>query len=158
MTGLNRDRCYPSGIADTGGRQADSDAENAPGIEKHRRNGRCGGTQFAGFWTGDASTSMSRVGSAPQAVSFSRLNAVSCPTASLCMAVGFFGPTVPTTHPYTEMWAQVRTPLRGGVLSGVSCLRGPRCIAVGQAGGLDTRTVAEVWNGVRLSLTQTPNP
>jgi hypothetical protein len=89
---------------------------------------------------------------------------VSCSSGHSCLAVGSYAltsdskPLQVAARWNGRHWAQVRTPLHGGVLSGVSCVRGPRCIAVGQAGGLDTRTVAEVWNGARLSLMHTPNP
>jgi hypothetical protein len=89
---------------------------------------------------------------------------VSCASGHSCLAVGSYALSLYTKPLQVAArwngrhWAPVPTPLHGGVLSGVSCLRGPRCIAVGQAGGLDTRTVAELWNGARLSLMQTPNP
>jgi hypothetical protein len=89
---------------------------------------------------------------------------VSCASAGNCLAVGshtltFNGNPLQVAERWNgRHWKQVRTPLRGGVLSAVSCVRGPLCIAVGQAGGLDTKTLAETWNGVSLRLMTPRNP
>lgn len=99
------------------------------------------------------------------------LNAVSCPTATFCEAVGTFSNTVGTQVTLTEDW----TPTAGwkfqqspnaknaffDTLWGVSCLSATKCEAVGQYlngsnGFFDT--LAEVWNGHAWIVQPTPNP
>ena len=96
------------------------------------------------------------------------LGDVSCVSASDCLAVGSYTHTqfgLPVGTPFQmaegwngRHWQLVRTPMRGGALSAVSCVRGPVCIAVGQAGGLNTSALAEQWNGVSLQLMKARNP
>jgi hypothetical protein len=92
------------------------------------------------------------------------LTDVSCVGAGSCLAVGSYtlaygGKPLQVAERWNgRHWGPVRTPVRGGVLSAVSCVRGPRCVAVGQAGGLATRTLAEQWNGVTLRPMRTRNP
>jgi hypothetical protein len=93
---------------------------------------------------------------------------VSCSSADNCIAVSSFtrmhfafpvgSPFQIAEHWNGRHWSLARTPMRGGALSAVSCVRGPRCIAVGEAGGLNTRTLAEQWNGIGLQLMKTRNP
>ena len=81
----------------------------------------------------------------------------------ICLAVGSYrfsfgsAPLQLAEHLRGRTWKRVRTPEHRGVLAAVSCTA-LRCIAVGQAGGLNTRTLAERWDGIRLRLMRTPNP
>jgi hypothetical protein len=93
---------------------------------------------------------------------------VSCVSSNDCLAVSSYihmhftspvgSPFQVAEHWNGRRWSSVRTPMPGGALAGVSCVRGLRCIAVGEAGGLNTRTLAEQWNGIRLRVMQTRNP
>jgi len=96
------------------------------------------------------------------------LSDVSCASANDCLAVGSSAPTklgspggAPVQiaeHWNGQHWALVRTPTLGGALSAVSCVRGPFCVAVSAVGGLNIRTLAEQWNGIRVRLMTTRNP
>jgi hypothetical protein len=115
------------------------------------------GASLAAVWNGRAWRSLRLPGPGG-------LADVSCASVSSCLAVGsytrtFNGKPLQVAERWNgRHWMQVRTPLQGGVLSAVSCIRGPFCIAVGQAGGLDTRALAESWNGVRLRLMNPRSP
>jgi hypothetical protein len=95
--------------------------------------------------------------------------AVSCPTTSVCTAVGLhvrgsgLGVTLAERRSGGR-WAVQPTPNPRGAaasaLNGVSCPSGPACTAVGQfvAGSGVQRTLAERWNGSSWRIQPTPNP
>src|SRR5262250_685720 len=97
------------------------------------------------------------------------LNAVSCPTTSVCMAVGLhvrasgLGVTLAERRS-GGVWAVQSTPNPAGAaasaLNGVSCPSGSACTAVGQfaVGSGAQRTLAERWNGRSWRIQRTPNP
>jgi hypothetical protein len=88
--------------------------------------------------------------------SLSELDAVSCHSASLCMAVGENDWT--QLRPLAELWEHGRWRLvnggrlAGGAFNGISCPDAKWCIAVGQAGN---QPLAEVWKGQRWRVVRT---
>jgi hypothetical protein len=100
----------------------------------------------------------------------SNLDAVSCPAATACTAVGTYVNSSGTALPLAEAWNGATwsiqaTPDQSGshgtVLDGVSCTGPSACTAVGyflRRGISGTHTLAETWNGSAWALQQTPNP
>jgi hypothetical protein len=100
----------------------------------------------------------------------SRLDAVSCISASACTAVGAThnssGNEVTLAEVWNgKTWKVEATPNPTGatssVLSGVSCPSSSDCVAVGNAYSSNTEsipTLAEVWNGKSWAIKPTPNP
>lgn len=102
------------------------------------------------------------------------LNAVSCKSATSCVAVGIagFGGDSEAANTLAERWngrrwlIQRRAPIPLGnysYLSGVWCSSDTACIAVGSttythAPGVYQAPLAEAWNGARWSIQSTPNP
>jgi hypothetical protein len=105
----------------------------------------------------------------------SSLRAVSCLSASACIAagsanIGYY--EEPNTVPIVESWngatwstQTVPAPEVGisepdAGLSGVSCTSSAACTAVGSYENGSSRlvTLAEVWNGTKWSIQSTPNP
>jgi hypothetical protein len=95
--------------------------------------------------------------------------AISCPTTSVCIAVGLhvresgLGVTLAERRS-GGVWAVQPTPNPAGAaasaLNGVSCSSGSACTAVGQfavRSGVQ-RTLAERWNGSNWRIQTTPNP
>ena len=97
------------------------------------------------------------------------LNTVSCPTASVCTAVGFYvresgrGVTLAERRSGGR-WTVQSTPNPAGAatsaLNGVSCPSGSACTAVGEfvAGSGAQRTLAERWSGSSWRIQPTPSP
>lgn len=96
----------------------------------------------------------------------SSLNAVSCWSASGCVAVGFFFPSCCQSKAFAEEWTGSSWKLQRDVgphvspgyqLDGVSCLSARFCIAVGMAAA---RIAGEVWwsNGMAPTGFATPHP
>ena len=94
------------------------------------------------------------------------LNAVSCPTARYCTAVGDYN-TATTTLALTEAWdghawsiQASPNPPRGvlrDALDGVSCFSARKCFAVGSANAVFLGTaLAESWDGSAWTITPTP--
>jgi hypothetical protein len=117
---------------------------------------------FAERWNG-VNWTVQAVPRPPGAVHGSVLNAVSCPSSTVCMAVGYFADKL-GTHALAESWNGSSWVVRGtpdrlgsaaDVLTGVSCPGAITCIAVGSAQG---HTLAESWNGIAWSLQATPDP
>jgi hypothetical protein len=89
-------------------------------------------------------------------------SAVSCASASSCMAVGSYG-VLPVTDLGASLavawngrsWRLTRLLGPGGGITGVSCPRAGRCVAVGAAG---RRTLAERWTGTAWRRLTTPGP
>lgn len=102
------------------------------------------------------------------------LLAVSCPSATSCVAVGQAvssgarksSKVGKSRTPFAELWdgsswtiESIPTPASGGVLRGVSCTSPTACIAVGQTGGLrPTGTLTERWDGSSWTIEPSPSP
>jgi len=95
----------------------------------------------------------------------SALSAVSCPLATICIAVGDYVDPSGVQQPLTEVWngsawTTQQTPrlAGGGALQGVSCTSRTACTAVGEyvdSSGAQA-TLAEQWNGTAWSIQSTP--
>src|SRR6266581_4919074 len=99
----------------------------------------------------------------------SHLAKVSCPTSSLCFAVGYDGPYTPNGHVLIErwngsIWSIVDTPKISGaansLLRDIACVSSSFCFAVGQyvppagnGGGLIER-----WDGSTWAILIAPQP
>lgn len=92
------------------------------------------------------------------------LGGVSCPSASVCIAVGASGLSThegrSTLRTLVERWdghawsALPTVSIRGGSLSGVSCTSPTACTAVGQGEG---KALVERWDGRAWSIQPTPS-
>ncbi|HEX9032603.1 MAG TPA: hypothetical protein VF834_12215 [Streptosporangiaceae bacterium] len=99
-----------------------------------------------------------------------QVQAVSCPSATSCMAVGYYldsaGLTVPLAETWNgTSWQQQTVPSPAGGrspgLDGVSCISASFCEAVGitdEPGYTDSTAFAETWNGSSWSLQAVPSP
>jgi hypothetical protein len=97
------------------------------------------------------------------------LPAVSCTSAASCVAVGWYEPTGTSQVPLAEVWNGANwtvelPPNPAGsdyaVMTGVSCVAGGTCIAVGYSGtssGVNSPT-AESWNGSSWSFLSPGSP
>jgi hypothetical protein len=94
-----------------------------------------------------------------------QLNAISCVSASFCIAVGDYTPADSGNQPaMAEIWngttwnlESIPTPTGFSVLSGISCVSATMCMA---AGGDDLNagsTLVEAWNGKKWTTQTTPN-
>ncbi len=117
-------------------------------------------------WNG---TAWSRVTSPDQYQHNNALNAVSCPSASSCTAVGTF---VTSNGEHTQTlveswngsaWSKVTSPNNGSIresnaLVGVSCVSASFCAAVGSdfPGSSNPQTLIESWNGSAWSIVPSP--
>jgi hypothetical protein len=97
----------------------------------------------------------------PSFPSESLFNAVSCASATNCLAVGYYSNNVSVSRTLAARWNGTRwlrtlTPGLGNSaqLTGVSCPSATFCVAVGQ--GLSGLAVAESWNGSTWSVMRTP--
>ncbi len=118
---------------------------------------------FSEIWNGTAWAV------APTAGSAAGLNAISCVSASFCVAVGQSpgdGITTPfrtqsqTGRPLVEVWNGVSWSVQGnpaasGSLFGVDCRSASFCVAVGSGKGGD-QPLSEFWDGSRWALQSTP--
>jgi hypothetical protein len=103
----------------------------------------------------------------PAGASGTGFSGVSCPTTTLCIAVGGYN-TNPTALDKTlaekwngTKWSIQKTPAltRGGDLDAVSCPSTTDCIAVGDSfTANNTDGLAEGWNGSTWSVQSIPNP
>ena len=112
-----------------------------------------------------------------QSVINASLNDVSCPSATSCMAVGWFLGQIPGTSgfqdfPLAEQWngstwtvlpaPAPRHPGGGELLSSVSCSGNTSCMAVGETqvevppGVTNLHPFAESWNGAKWQVVPTP--
>ena len=94
-----------------------------------------------------------------------RLAAISCPTGSMCVAVGTVGsyPVMLAERWNGRRWAVMQLAQPAGAttagLTGVSCTSAVACTAVGwDYGPSGNVTLAERWNGRRWAIQPTPNP
>jgi hypothetical protein len=116
-------------------------------------------------WNGTAWTAATVP--APPATDQSQLNAVSCASATDCVAVGS-SVAGATTSTFIEQWNGqswniVTSPNPTGSddsqLLGVSCSGGAFCMAAGSAAsGTNTVTLIEQWNGTAWTIVTSPNP
>jgi hypothetical protein len=96
------------------------------------------------------------------------LGGVSCPSASDCVAVGYFYTNAVVAVPLAESWDgtswQIQAtplPAGSGSLSTVSCTSASACTAVGSyldSSTGQTVTLAERWDGTSWQVQSTPNP
>src|SRR5207253_4952654 len=93
------------------------------------------------------------------------LSSVSCPSIKLCFAVGRYETTgTAATHTLVERWNGTAwsivhspdSPAGPSALSGISCLAGNNCFAIGYVTDRQysylSSTLAERWNGARWSI------
>jgi hypothetical protein len=128
------------------------------------RNRRGGDRALAEDWNG-ATWSLSAVANPP--ARDNQLDAVSCPSARSCLAVGSTQRGSATRGVLAESWNGRRwsvldapDPSHHAWLAGVSCASAGSCIAVGAYQSVPdrTRTLAESWNGTTWSVTRSANP
>lgn len=90
------------------------------------------------------------------------LSDVSCVRATHCLAVGFRTGTSKAEFPLAQLWngrtwkTITRMPATSGGLTGISCPRTDRCVAVGETAA--QRTFAATWNGRSWHVSKTPSP
>ncbi|TVZ02950.1 hypothetical protein EAS64_21000 [Trebonia kvetii] len=128
------------------------------------------GTALVDVWNGKA-WSLLKPAKLPAGVTDASLNAVSCASATHCVAVGFAGGG--GLSAISEVWngktwsyAKVSWPkgVKNTLLLDVACLSASHCIAVGSTGnnpnaeGLSGRTAATLWNGKAWSAMSVPAP
>jgi hypothetical protein len=131
-----------------------------------------------GSWTGDANGDAESLAESWVNGAWTILNApmpagsftatlygVSCPGASLCMAVG----SASTSNGIVDIadqwngtaWQSVSIPTPsgdGGALNAVSCVSATSCVAVGtEDAGATSGTVTETWDGSSWSIMPSPN-
>jgi hypothetical protein len=101
----------------------------------------------------------------PTGATLSRLNGVSCTSASACTAVGPAGNGLTLAERWSgTSWVIQATPNPGGAtiseLNGVSCASAIACAAVGDyvVSPGTQRTLGELWNGTSWVIKATPNP
>jgi hypothetical protein len=120
---------------------------------------------FAEIWTGTR-WAIKPV-PVPPSSGFARLTAVSCPTASHCVAVGVYdsrssgGRSTMAVIWNGSRWRMTAMPVPSGftVLSGISCTSPTFCTAVGWDDGPSVGgTLVETWNGSTWAVRPTPNP
>jgi hypothetical protein len=86
-----------------------------------------------------------------------RFNAVSCASATSCMAVGDYFAESWNGHTWTSLTVAKPSGPQTDFLFGVSCASARACAAVGENGAAGVR-LAVTWNGARWSLQPTHDP
>jgi hypothetical protein len=115
-------------------------------------------TVLAQRWTGSAWRVLH---AARPADGYSVLQEVSCPTISLCVAVGFSQGGSPRA--LTEVWRSGQWRLRQtrkrapGILNGISCGGRHSCVAVGSNPD-PAQGLSEAWNGTSWRVLSNPHP
>ena len=104
---------------------------------------------------------------APAGARYSYLYGVACPSAGVCLAVGYSA-TGNTSRTLAEQWngrtwsIKSASPPAGSAqsqLTGIWCRSARVCTAVGSTtGAVSARTLAQTWTGSAWSITPTPNP
>jgi hypothetical protein len=104
---------------------------------------------------------------APAGATFSQLSAVSCTSATRCLAVGD-AQTGGSRRPLAELWNgsswKIQAPPKPtgqplSELTGISCPSATRCFAVGRSARNNVqKTLAETWNGKKWVVQKTPSP
>ena len=102
--------------------------------------------------------------SAYKSPAYAALNAVSCSSASACMAVGGYSPAQYSADPLAERWNGRKWTITStpdatgrGAPSGVSCATTNACTAVGMLDNRGERDGAERWNGSTWTIQSTPS-
>ena len=97
----------------------------------------------------------------PAGATDSELHAISCNSASSCLAVGFSGAQALAEEWNGTTWTiqPTPTPAGGSELDGVSCSAPGDCTAVGTEGSsIGDVTLAEGWDGTTWTIETTVNP
>lgn len=97
----------------------------------------------------------------PAGATDSELHAISCSSATSCLAVGFSGGQALAEGWNGTTWTiqPTPTPAGGSDLEGVSCSAANDCTAVGAQGSrIGTVTLAESWDGTTWTIETTVNP
>jgi hypothetical protein len=137
---------------------------------KHRDSE--GGVTLAERWNG--SRWALQPTPAPAGLHDGLLDGVSCTSASSCTATAVYTDRSRNTESRVERWNGTRWSIQriqspvgahgatgSAFLTGVSCVSGPACIAVGIGfvpPPVPSVTLAERWNGSRWSIQHTPSP
>jgi hypothetical protein len=133
--------------------------------------GKANSKPFAETWNGSAWS----LGSAsnPSGATSAVLEGVSCSSSTFCMATGSFHESGGLEKTLAERWngsawSVLSSPNPGEaefgfgllILNAVSCPSSTSCNAVGSylSKSLETKTLAEIWNGTAWSLQSSPNP
>src|ERR1039458_1589348 len=117
-------------------------------------------------WNGSAWTQVT--GAKVTGSTGTKLNDVSCLSATFCTAVGF-STTAANQMPLAEIWngtawsittiAVLPTGASAATLAGVSCVSGSWCMAAGnQTVGANILPLTETWNGTAWTVLTSPNP
>ncbi|MFZ0666945.1 MAG: hypothetical protein WAM97_14430 [Acidimicrobiales bacterium] len=119
---------------------------------------------LAESWNGESWTLMSVP--TPEASVSAALNGVSCVSASMCAAVGYYTTSSGLEDPLAESWDGTEWTLRavagttyGGSLFGVSCATSAGCQAVGinyGDNGQGDTSLAEGWDGTNWTAENVP--
>jgi subtilisin family serine protease len=128
------------------------------------------GTSFAERWNG---TSWSIISApVPSGATESRLENVSCPSTSFCLATGYFTKSG-TSSPFSAKWdgskwtvVNVAIPSDSKStnymkLNGISCVSSTSCLAVGNYDVSfegNTQSLVETWNGTEWTVQAAPKP
>jgi hypothetical protein len=127
-----------------------------------------GGQTLAEQWNGKMwkvqPTPNPRTGGGYKSPPESYLDAVSCSSASACIAVGAYTPAYATSDPLVERWNGRRWTIKAtpdatgrGPLNAVSCASASACTAVGMQHNHTEEDGAERWNGSKWTIQNTPN-
>ena len=102
---------------------------------------------------------------APPRATGAALSGVSCPSATICMAVGTIGGGQSMSS-IVEIWdgtawSRLSDPNPAGVtgtLAAVSCASASECMAVGSIDNAAGTVVSQLWNGTTWTAEPVPNP
>ena len=105
----------------------------------------------------------------PVGANSSQLNAVACPSARVCIAVGYYARNAATVDTLAEIrngshWRIVASPDSRGAavsfLNAVACASPRACVAVGASANSRgaQRPLAEAWNGSAWRIVRVPEP
>jgi hypothetical protein len=124
-------------------------------------NATVGGSQLplSEIWNGTRWTP--ETAPSPAGATFAQLNAVSCASATECVAVGRIGTASGGPTELIELWSggswKVETAPQpaNSVLNAVSCPSASSCVAVGTA---DQQMLTEIWNGLSWTVASAVHP
>jgi hypothetical protein len=112
------------------------------------------GSQVTGAEAWDGSTWTTQASPNPSGATNSSLNAVSCTSATACIAVGSSNNATLAESWDGTTWTILTTPSGGSSLNAVSCTSDTACTAVGSTNG---GTLAEHWDGTTWTILTTPS-
>ena len=141
------------------------DWESTSGMSTGYRTLIADGTETNGTWSFTAASSPD------PGMTNNMLQAVSCPTATSCIAVGHAETYFQQTGNFSGAlalqgtqtggvwsWSTLSTDDTGGVLAGLDCTSATACMAVGNQGS-PTQSLVETWNGSGgFTVAPSPNP